>query len=168
MKESMARKTAQVQIRLSPAQKRQIERQARQAGRSLSAWILESLLPGSGGRFEVLCAALADATSNRERLILAEIHDHLESMAPGDLESSLPRPEARLSAYRANLLAAMVEFAARRKGVSPPAWVAEIAPLERPVFATKLASLRLHLLLHAPVEFRRRNLFVDATVGDRV
>jgi hypothetical protein len=29
-------------------------------------------------------------------------------------------------------------------------------------------GLRLHLLLSAPPAFRRRNIFLDASVGDRV
>jgi hypothetical protein len=43
-----------------------------------------------------------------------------------------------------------------------------VEPLERPWFAVPFASLRPHLLSAAPIAFKRRNLFVDATVGDRV
>ena len=35
-------------------------------------------------------------------------------------------------------------------------------------FASELKSLRLHLLTKSPAPFRRRNLFVDSTLGDRV
>jgi hypothetical protein len=37
-----------------------------------------------------------------------------------------------------------------------------------PSFATEPPGLRLHLLRSAPVAFMRRNLFVDASIGDRV
>jgi hypothetical protein len=37
-----------------------------------------------------------------------------------------------------------------------------------PAFGSSLASLRLHLLTRAPVALRRRNLFADASVDDRV
>jgi hypothetical protein len=43
-----------------------------------------------------------------------------------------------------------------------------VKPLERPWFASSLKSLRLHLLTASPPPFRRRNLFVDSTIGDRV
>jgi len=67
-----------------------------------------------------------------------------------------------------NRVAAMVEHASGRRGVAPPSWTRDVLPLEAPVFATDLKSLRAHLLRVSPVAFRRRNLFVDATVGDRV
>ena len=62
----------------------------------------------------------------------------------------------------------MIEHAAHQKGEAPPAWVHDVEPLERPWFAVPFASLRPYLLRVAPVAFKRRNLFVDATVGDRV
>jgi hypothetical protein len=46
--------------------------------------------------------------------------------------------------------------------------VREVAPLEEPHFGAPLQSLRLHLLAASPVAFKRRNIFVDAAVGDRV
>jgi hypothetical protein len=36
------------------------------------------------------------------------------------------------------------------------------------VFGTPIESLRLHLLTASPPAFRRRRIFIDATVGDRV
>jgi hypothetical protein len=77
-------------------------------------------------------------------------------------------PEARLPAFEAAYVAAMVEHAASRKRVPSPAWTADSAALQRPWFATQLRSLRLHLLTHSPLPFRRRNLFIDSSLGDRV
>ena len=65
-------------------------------------------------------------------------------------------------------LAATVEHAAMQKHVAPPEWTREIEPLEEPVFGSALRSLREHLLFHAPIAFRRRNIFIDASVGARV
>jgi hypothetical protein len=62
----------------------------------------------------------------------------------------------------------MVEQAAHRKRVGPPAWVREIPPLEEPHFVPPLEGLRLHLLQASPVPFKRRNIFIDSSVGDRV
>jgi hypothetical protein len=43
-----------------------------------------------------------------------------------------------------------------------------VPPLDEPHFATPLRGLRLHLLRASPVAFKRRNIFVDSSVGDRV
>jgi hypothetical protein len=40
--------------------------------------------------------------------------------------------------------------------------------LPQPVFGSELKALRLHLLTNSPPAFRRRNIFIDATLGDRV
>jgi len=71
--------------------------------------------------------------------------------------------------YLANYVAAMVEQALHLKGgTRPPLWTSEIAPLPRPVFAVPWMSLRAHLLLESPVPFRRRNIFIDSSIGHRV
>jgi hypothetical protein len=62
----------------------------------------------------------------------------------------------------------MVEQASAVAGASPPDWTRRVKPLERPWFASPLKNLRLHLLAHSPPPFRRRNLFVDSSIGDRV
>ncbi len=77
-------------------------------------------------------------------------------------------PEISLSPFEANYLAAMIEYAAMLKGVVPPDWTRMVPPLERPWFASALKSLRLHLLTNSPPPFRRRNLFVDSSIGQRV
>jgi hypothetical protein len=76
---------------------------------------------------------------------------------------------AGLTPYLRNYVAAMVELTAHQRDVPPPAWVRGVEPLETaPHFATPLASLRLHLLRAAPVPFKRRNIFIDSSIGDRV
>jgi hypothetical protein len=71
--------------------------------------------------------------------------------------------------YLANYVAAMVEQAIHRKGgVRPPRWTSTVPPLSQPVFAAPWMSLRAHLLLESPVPFRRRNIFIDSSIGDRV
>jgi hypothetical protein len=62
----------------------------------------------------------------------------------------------------------MIELACQRAGIRAPAWTESVRPLPQPVFGAPLESLRLHLLTHAPPPFRRRNIFVDASIGDRV
>jgi len=100
---------------------------------------------------------------------LAELNDLLSDLASEELSRAVEHADLTgLTPYLRNYVAAMVELAAHRRGISPPAWVRDIEPLEEPRFATSLASLRLHLLRTAPVPFKRRNIFIDSSIGDRV
>lgn len=99
--------------------------------------------------------------------VLAEMNDLLTKASATEIER-LPAPSIA-DAYLANYVAAMVEQAAHAKGIAPPPpWTAGIAPLSKPVFAAPWMSLRAHLLLESPIPFRRRNIFIDSTIGDRV
>jgi hypothetical protein len=73
-----------------------------------------------------------------------------------------------LSADRLNYLAGAIELASRRRGLPPPPWTTEVRIPAEPAFGSALTSVRLHLLTRAPVALRRRNLFVDASLDDRV
>jgi hypothetical protein len=61
-----------------------------------------------------------------------------------------------------------VEYACARRGIEVPAWTGQIPPLASPLFGSQLESLRLYLLTHSPPPFRRRNIFIDASIGARV
>jgi hypothetical protein len=162
-----AAKTQQLQIRVTPEQKAALARRARRAGQDVSAFVLARALPPAAARFGEILGALGEA--DRPRYALAELNDLLAELAPREFEAATADADLRgLSLLVQNQVAAMVELAAHQKGVAPPAWVREIPPLTEPHFAAPLASLRLHLLRASPVPFRRRNLFVDASVGDRV
>jgi len=86
----------------------------------------------------------------------------------GELQEAVTSAPHGLTPYLGNYVAAMVEYACAQHGVAPPAWTRAIAPLTEPVFGSALMSLRLYLLTHSPAPFRRRNIFIDATVGARV
>jgi hypothetical protein len=161
------RKTAQIQLRVTPAEKSDLVRRARAEGLDLSAWMLGRLAPSERTQFRGLVRALARADERAP--IFAEIHDLLQSLGRASLRSVLEGIElSDLGELEKNQLAAMVETAAARHAVSPPLWVRDVAPLRVPWFATTLVALRLHLLTNSPPAFRRRNLFVDATLGSRV
>lgn len=97
---------------------------------------------------------------------LAELNDLL-TPASADESRSLPCPSIS-DPYLANYVAAMVEYAAHRCETYPPAWTSDIAVLDRLVFAAPWLSLRAHLLLESPPPFRRRNIFIDSSLGARV
>lgn len=163
----MVTKTEQLQIRLTPDQKATLRRKAERAGQDVSSYVLSRVLPAASERFFELVRMVSEEASRR--YALAEINDLLAELSPALLEESTSGAEmSGLSPVLRNYVAAMVEQAAHQKGVAPPAWVAEIAPLEEPHFAVPYPSLRLYLLRASPVAFRRRNIFADATVGDRV
>jgi hypothetical protein len=109
-------------------------------------------------------------TDDQPGFALAELNDLLSSLTPAELGSTVAHADlAGLTPYLRNYVAAMVELAAHQRDVPPPAWVRDVEPLETtPHFATPLAGLRLHLLRAAPVPFKRRNIFIDSSIGDRV
>ncbi|HEX5387092.1 MAG TPA: DUF1778 domain-containing protein [Gemmatimonadales bacterium] len=163
----MASKSQHLQIRLTPQQKAALKRLASAAGQDVSSYVLSRTLPPARLRFEELLALLRDGTERR--YVLAELNDLLSALAPGELREAVAHADlAHLSPFLRNYVAAMVEQASNLKHVRPPSWTAQVGPLAIPWFATPLASMRLHLLRASPVPFKRRNLFVDAAVGDRV
>jgi hypothetical protein len=97
---------------------------------------------------------------------LAELNDLLAAIAAEEI-ADLPRPEIH-DPYLENYVAAMVELAAHRNGVVPPTWTPEVPPLKDPVFGVPWLSMRAHLLLNSPIPFRRRNIFIDSSLGARV
>lgn len=159
-------KIAQLQIRVTPAEKARIERAARGAGLGMSAYVLGKVLPGRMTEWRALVHKLA--TSAEERLALAALSSWLANLGAREVADAVEAPPAGLSVYLANTVAAMVEHVCAASGVNPPAWTREILPLAQPVFGSGLASLRLHLLVNSPAAFRRRNLFVDTVVGGQV
>jgi uncharacterized protein (DUF1778 family) len=161
-----ATKSGQLQIRVTPAQKAAIGRAARRAGLDMSAYVLARVLPAPARRFQDLTGACAD--SRDARFALAELNSWLASVAAGELQEAVSSPPPLLTPYLANYVAAMVEYACGRSGVAPPPWLRATAPLAEPVFGSTLMSLRLYLLAHSPAPFRRRNIFIDASVGSRV
>jgi hypothetical protein len=163
----MTAKSKHVQIRVTPDQKATLERRARAAGLDVSSYMLGRALPPEEDRFVALLAALG--TGDDHRFVLAELNDFLTTTPAGRLAEALSTAHLNgLSPWYRNYVAAMVEQAAYLRGFDPPAWTRLVPPLDQPWFATPLRSLRLHLLKASPVPFKRRNLFVDATVGDRV
>ena len=163
----MAGKSQQLQIRVTPAEKAALKRAARRAGLDVSQYVLSRLLPPARSRLLDIVAALRRGEPTR--FALAELHDLLAGLPAPQFSDAVAEVDlAGLSPTVANYVAAMVEQAASQKGVVGPRWTREVDPLEAPYFAVPFPRLRPHLLRDAPVAFKRRNLFVDATIGDRV
>lgn len=134
----------------------------------MSAYGLARALPDAPSRFAGLLAALRDDA--RPGFALAELKDLLTGLTSGELAIAVEHADlSGLPPYLRNYVAAMVELVAHLRDVPPPAWVRNVEPLEtEPHFATSLPGLRLHLLRSSPVPFKRRNIFIDSSLGDRV
>ncbi|MHB1297832.1 MAG: plasmid mobilization protein [Gemmatimonadaceae bacterium] len=168
----MPTKDTQLQIRISVREKADLKRRAAAAGLDVSSYVLARVFPAPDNRFADITRALADAADHR--FALAALNDLLDACPPMAYAATVAhtaasqRTFANLSPFLRNYVAAMVEHAASQKDVPPPDWVRDVAPLALPWFASTLRSLRQPLLAAAPVAFKRRNIFVDATTGDRV
>jgi uncharacterized protein (DUF1778 family) len=163
----MSGRTQQLQIRVTPREKSALKRRARAAGQDLSAYVLALALPAVTTALGDILDALREGIDRR--FALAELNDALASLAPFELEAAAGPIDVRaLDPLWQNYVAAMVEQAARAKGVHAPIWTRDVIPLDTPHFATTLRTLRPYLLRVSPVAFKRRNIFVDASVGARV
>jgi hypothetical protein len=163
----MGSRTQQLQIRVTPHEKNALKRRARAAGQDVSAYVLALALPAASAAFPGIMRALRDGTDRR--FALAELNDALAVLAPFEFEAAVSSIDVRaLDPLYQNYVAAMVEQAARAKQVEAPLWTRDVVPLERPHFGTTLRTLRGYLLHVTPVAFKRRNIYVDASVGARV
>ncbi len=163
----MTTKSQQLQIRVTPAQKSALKRLARRAGLDVSRYVLSRVLPPSRSRLHEIVRALQE--EENQRFALAELNDLLSGLARIEFPHAVEDAEiGDLSPLLQNYMAAMVEQAVDQKGATPPSWTREVEPLEEPHFAVPFASLRPYLLRASPVAFKRRNIFVDSGVGDRV
>jgi uncharacterized protein (DUF1778 family) len=163
----MAAKSQFLQIRVTPGEKAQLVRRAHASGQDLSTYVMDRALPPAEATFLEVVRTLA--TQADPAYALAELNDLLSQLTPLDFASVVQDvPLGDLSPFLQSYVAAMVDVAADRIDCPPPAWTAEISGLDEPWFATPLPGLRLHLLRSAPIPFKRRNLFVDASVGARV
>ncbi|HEY7408154.1 MAG TPA: DUF1778 domain-containing protein [Gemmatimonadaceae bacterium] len=163
----MSSKSEHLQIRVTARQKAMLKQAAAAAGQDVSTYVLARAIPDVRLTFAELLGALRRAEDHR--YVLAELNDFLATLAPSEFRGAVETADVGgLSPFLANYVAAMVEQGSHLKGISAPPWTREVAPLRAPWFATPMNALRFHLLRASPVAFKRRNLFVDASVGARV
>jgi hypothetical protein len=133
----------------------------------MSEWVLSRLLPPPRSALRGILEALSVA--QRPRYVLAELNELLTGLTISEFELAVSEPpQVRLDPYLESYVAAMIEQAAAMKNTGAPAWTRDVLPLDEPVFGSSLKSLRLHLLTRSPLPFRRRNIFIDSSIGDRV
>jgi hypothetical protein len=161
-----ATKSEQLQLRVSREEKRAIQRAAAQAGMDMSAYVLSRVVSAPAAMFQELGRACAGPAP---RYALAELNSLLSSFTSGQLKDAVfVPPPANLTPYFMNYIAAMVELVCAKRAIAAPLWTRAVTPLAEPVFASSLEGLRLYLLTHSPPPFRRRNIFIDSSVGERI
>ena len=160
-------KKAQLQIRVSSGEKAAIQKAAKRAGLDMSAYVLSRVLSVPAAQFQECVAECAKAGS--PRFALASLNTLLSRWTAGEMRDAVSvAPTVVLTPFLANYVAAMVEYGCARHASAPPPWTRLVVPLTEPEFGTTLQGLRLHLLTHSPAPFRRRNIFIDSTVGHQV
>lgn len=160
-------KLSQLQLRVSEQEKSAIRRAAERAGMDMSAYVLSRVLPSTATAFQEAVAALTGPAE--PSFALAEMNSLLSGFTAAQLRQAVASaPQAALSPFLANYVAAMTEMACNLQGLPPPAWTRTTEALPDPVFGSALPSLRLYLLTHSPAPFRRRNIFIDSSVGAQV
>jgi hypothetical protein len=160
-------KKAQLQVRVSDADKAAIQKAAKRAGMDMSAYVLSRVISAPASRFRECVEALTGQAP--ASFALAELNSLLSALTPAEMRDAVAAPPTiALSPFLSNYIAAMVEYGCVRCGVEPPAWTRTVVPLNEPAFGTTLLSLRLHLLTHSPPPFRRRNIFIDSTLSNRI
>lgn len=162
-------KTEQLQIRVSAAIKAKIRKRARAANMDMSEWVLAALFPPLAFEFQNLCAEIAKQGQSSDRFcVFAALSDFLQRLDSEELaRATIDRPDAKLDEFSFNYVAAMVELACHQKKTKPSAWLLEAVGLKEPYFGSPLLSLRLYLLSHALIPFKKRNIFIDSSIGDR-
>jgi hypothetical protein len=159
-------KSEQLQIRVSREQKRMIAQAARRAGLDMSSYVLSRVISTPSDQFQRLTQ---DVAGPEPRFALAELNSALCNFSAAQLREAVSMPpSSMLSPYWLNYIAAMVERVCAIRAVPIPEWTLRVQPLTEPVFSSALEGLRLYLLTHSPAPFRRRNIFIDSSVGDRV
>jgi len=163
----MSAKTKYLQIRVSPEEKERLRALAERAGLDLSSYVLARALPDLQASLDRIVETLA--VPGEFSHPLAEWNDRLTAAGGPEIRDLLrPRGLEELDVVPKNCLAAMIEHAAHRAGEPAPEWTGEIEPSPEPWFAASSQKLREYLLAVSPVPFRRRNIFIDSSLGDRV
>ncbi len=160
-------KKEQLQIRVSAKEKSLIRQSAKKAGMEMSEWVLKTLFPPAHHIFHKLLSDLS--TSSESSYVLAEINDFLTKINGKELKQILREsPSFKLSPFLENYVAAMIELACVQKKIPLPSWLPSIEALSEPYFGTDLKSLRLYLLTQSPPPFRKRNIFIDSSLSNRI
>jgi hypothetical protein len=162
-----AAKTTQLQIRVSRQDKTTIQAAAHRAGMDVSAFVLARVRSTPAEQFRAALVTAPDLQS--ARFGLARLNTLLTGLTgPEFCDAVAQAPPPGTGNDVLNYAAAMVEHACALRELPVPLWTRAVVPTQHPYFGSRLQSLRLYLLCHSPAAFRRRNIFIDASLGEQV
>lgn len=163
-------KNSFIQIRVSTEEKELIRSRAKQAHLEMSEWILQSIIPNPQAKFLSLLARLKRVQDSKERnFVINEIAVFLHRLSSEELHRAVSNPlEVGLNNLMDNYIAAMIEQTCVAKKIIAPVWLSEKTGVAEPFFGVEFFAVRLYLLSVSPPSFRKRNIFIDASIGDLV
>lgn len=160
-------KSTFLQIRLTPMEKRVVAQMAKKAGMEMSSWVKRCIFSTQKQQYLGIIEMVADPKNKKEAL--ASLNDFLSAISKEHFaDAVLPLPKEMAGTFIGNYIASMVELAAHQKNIESPPWIHSFQGLPDPHFSSDLPSLRLHLLKVSPIPFKKRNIFIDSSLGDRV
>lgn len=156
-----------LQIRLTALEKEVIGQQAHSVGLDVSTWVKQQLFPRHKKIYIELINSMT--TLHESKQSLAALNDLLHDLSKDEFVETLTElPKRFIATVLGNYIASMIDFAANQKNIFPPSWTEHYKGTEEPFFSTDLKSLRLHLLRMSPAAFKKRNIFIDSSVGMRL
>ena len=162
-------KSDYIQIRVSKLEKKAIKTAAYDAGLDMSAYILGHLDIDLGSQWQSLLANLQDLKLEDSHFCWAAIIDFLTPLDANQFQHLFQYAEQwNLDPENQNYLAATIERKALSLNIPAPKWLSEIAPCAYPYFEDETPKLKQYLLLHGDPVFRRRNIFIDSSIGGRI
>lgn len=148
-------------------EKQWIQKKAKELDLDMSVWVKQLLFSQKNQTYMNLMDAISNSKFSKEAL--AHFNDFLDRLPAKDfVETVMEIPGIFKDTFHGNYIAAMVEMAAHQKKVAPPSWTKKYTGMEEPYFASSFENLRFHLLVSSPIPFRKRNIFIDSTIGDRI
>ena len=160
-------KNENIQIRVSSSQKEKLKKIAKLQKMSLSEYILSISLTEITP-LEIIDLYASMAKEDDKSFHLARINELLMKCPKHMWEKLVSFYPKNLDEKAIAYVAGLIEQAAFIRSLSKPSWSTKIEALEEPLFASHLEKLRLYLLIKSPIPFRKRNIFIDSSVGDRV
>ncbi len=161
------KKTDFLQIRVTPSEKKILQTHAKKKNMDVTSWVKSRLFHSKQQQFQIILSEIESAEQPREAW--AELHDFLTQLSKNEFLSALfDLPRSFQNTFKGNYIAAMIETTAQHKNFSFPAWTKHYMGLETPYFGSTMDSLRLHLLVSSPAPFRKRNIFIDTSIGGRI
>jgi hypothetical protein len=160
-------KTDYIQIRISKKEKEHFIKLARWKKLSLSGWILDRI------RAEIPPIEINELYSKLKHAsdssyIFALLNDYFIKINEYQWANLVTQKPENLDSENLCYLASMIERTAELRGFKIPDWVKNVDSLWIPYFGSNVKKLRLHLLVNSPVSFKKRNIFIDSSIGERV